>query len=96
MTLLESTIDRAGNLQGVILALVSAEESDAEREPAKNVRMYNLASVLSLVKWASSQKVNTFAFRRWCSHMLLTGCQTSGNTRTKGVESSADYPQKIT
>ncbi|KZW04141.1 hypothetical protein EXIGLDRAFT_16516 [Exidia glandulosa HHB12029] len=45
--------------QGVVLALVSVEtpESVAKgEEPPKSLRMYNLASVVSLVRWATSQQ----------------------------------------
>ena len=58
MAILESYPDATGSLQGVLLALVGAEDLDAERESTKSVRMYNLASIMSLVRWVSSHPVS--------------------------------------
>jgi hypothetical protein len=61
MKILESYPDAGGNLQGVLLALVGSEDADNEREPGnKSVRMYNLASIWSLVKWVSSHPVRVY------------------------------------
>jgi hypothetical protein len=58
MAILESYMDSSGNIQGVLLALVGSEDAENDREPSnKSVRMYNLASIWSLVKWVSSHPV---------------------------------------
>jgi hypothetical protein len=57
MNLLESYQDPNGGLQGVVLALVGADDGETEREQFKSVRMYNLASLFSLVKYVLSQPV---------------------------------------
>lgn len=54
LNLLECYPDNQGGLQGVVLALVGPEESDPEKEPMRSVRMYNLASIFSLVKWTAA------------------------------------------
>jgi hypothetical protein len=60
MAILESYPDATGNLQGVLLALVGSDDAEDGREPGtKNVRMYNLASIWSLVKWVSSHPVRS-------------------------------------
>ena len=47
--------------QGVVLALMGAEvESQSnlrERDVMRSIRMYNLSSLTSLARWASTQKV---------------------------------------
>ncbi|PVG00490.1 hypothetical protein CPB86DRAFT_773734 [Serendipita vermifera] len=55
MNLLESYQDPNGGLQGVVLALVGADDGETEREQFKSVRMYNLASLFSLVRYALSR-----------------------------------------
>lgn len=69
MSILESYPDATGNLQGVLLALVGADEVDNERESVKSVRMYNLASIASLVKWVSAHPVGLI---RWSLQSNLT------------------------
>ncbi|TFY78248.1 hypothetical protein EWM64_g5767 [Hericium alpestre] len=47
-----------GTPQGVVLALVGSEsEHSKEPDGLRSLRMYNLASLISLAKWAISQKV---------------------------------------
>ena len=44
--------------QGVVLFLVGSDlESGKEQESIRILRMYNLASLISLARWAISQKV---------------------------------------
>lgn len=43
--------------QGVALFLVSDSENGKEQESMRVLRMYNLASLISLAKWAISRKV---------------------------------------
>src|ERR1700761_7959159 len=44
--------------QGVVLLLVGTDiENGKEQEFSRNLRMYNLASLISLAKWAISPKV---------------------------------------
>ncbi|KAI0375925.1 hypothetical protein BV20DRAFT_959977, partial [Pilatotrama ljubarskyi] len=57
MTILESESTGEGTPQGVILALVSTEgDSSKDQETPRMLRMYNLASLVSLAKWAVTQK----------------------------------------
>jgi hypothetical protein len=51
-----------GTPQGVILALVGAEPPEGgsekdSKEPFKAIRMYNLASLASITRWAATRKV---------------------------------------
>ena len=59
MTILESESTGEGTPQGVVLALVSsdAEASSKDQESSRTLRMYNLSSLVSLAKWATTQKV---------------------------------------
>ncbi|KAF8681425.1 hypothetical protein RHS04_03078 [Rhizoctonia solani] len=61
MALLESQDLGGSSPQGTILALVGAEASEAavDRkgvEPVRTIRMYNLASLTSLVKWSVTRR----------------------------------------
>ncbi|KAL7282608.1 hypothetical protein ACG7TL_004080 [Trametes sanguinea] len=57
MTILESESTGEGTPQGVVLALVSTEhDSSKDQESPRVLRMYNLASLVSLAKWAVTQK----------------------------------------
>ncbi|KAI0751063.1 hypothetical protein C8Q80DRAFT_548731 [Daedaleopsis nitida] len=57
MTILESESTGEGTPQGVVLALVSSEgDSSKEQESPRTLRMYNLASLVSLAQWAVRQK----------------------------------------
>ncbi len=61
MSILESESTGEGTPQGVVLALVSTEsDSSKEQESPRILRMYNLASLVSLAKWASTQKVGVY------------------------------------
>jgi hypothetical protein len=58
MSLLEVEEIGESTPQGVALLLVGSDlESGKEQEPNRTLRMYNLASLISLAKWAISQKV---------------------------------------
>ena len=58
MTILESESTGEGTPQGVVLALVSTEsDSSRDQESPRTLRMYNLASLVSLAKWTVTQKV---------------------------------------
>ncbi|KAF8760254.1 hypothetical protein RHS01_01562 [Rhizoctonia solani] len=64
MALLESQDLGGSSPQGTILALVGAEASEAavDRkgvEPVRTIRMYNLASLTSLVKWSVTRRLIT-------------------------------------
>ncbi|CAE7224700.1 unnamed protein product [Rhizoctonia solani] len=61
MALLESQDMGGSNPQGTVLALVGAEANDTAvdrkgSEPLRTIRMYNLASLTSLVKWSVTGK----------------------------------------
>lgn len=55
------------NPQGTVLALVGADTNEAVTdrkgaEPMRTIRMYNLASLTSLVKWSVTRKVSHRVF----------------------------------
>ncbi|KAG6854475.1 hypothetical protein C0991_006554 [Blastosporella zonata] len=56
MSLIEVENTAEGIPQGVILALVSPEPDAKEADSTRSLRMYNLASLVSLVKWTIAQK----------------------------------------
>lgn len=61
MSILEHESTGEGTPQGVILALVGQEaERSKDQEPLRTLRMYNLASLISLAKWTVAQKVGLF------------------------------------
>lgn len=58
MDLLEAESTGAGTPQGVVLALVGPEgDSPKDQETVRAIRMYNLASLINLAKWAIVQEV---------------------------------------
>ncbi|KAI0660724.1 hypothetical protein C8Q70DRAFT_971994 [Cubamyces menziesii] len=57
MSILESESTGEGTPQGVVLALIGTEsDSSKEQDSPRTLRMYNLASLVSLAKWAATQK----------------------------------------
>lgn len=63
MAMLESKDPSGSNPQGTVLVLVGAEASETavDRkgiEPVRTIRMYNLASLTSLVKWSVTRKAS--------------------------------------
>ncbi|KAH9855078.1 hypothetical protein C2E23DRAFT_901961 [Lenzites betulinus] len=57
MTILESESTGEGTPQGVVLALVSTDaDLSKDQETPRVLRMYNLASLVSLAKWVVTQK----------------------------------------
>ncbi|KAG8802115.1 hypothetical protein FRB91_010667 [Serendipita sp. 411] len=54
MEVVESYSDHQGGLQGVLLALVGPDETEQDKDSIRSVRMYNMASVYSLVRWMAS------------------------------------------
>lgn len=73
MTILESESTGEGTPQGVVLALVSSEaDSSRDQEHHRMLRMYNLASLVSLAKWTITQRVSTcIAFSPQCSDISV-------------------------
>jgi hypothetical protein len=58
MSLLEVEEIGESTPQGVVLFLVGSDlESGKDQESNRVLRMYNLASLISLAKWTISQKV---------------------------------------
>ena len=58
MSLLEMEETGESTPQGVALLLVGSDpENGKEQEFTRNLRMFNLASLISLAKWAISPKV---------------------------------------
>ena len=60
MSILEMESTGQGTPQGVVLALVGSviDDPSKEQESIRTLRMYNLASLVSLAKWAIAQKVS--------------------------------------
>jgi hypothetical protein len=59
MSLLEVEEIGEGTPHGVALFLVGSDpENGKEQESIRTLRMYNLASLISLARWAISQKVS--------------------------------------
>ena len=60
MSVLEMESTGQGTPQGVVLALVGSviDDPSKEQEGIRTLRMYNLASLVSLAKWAIAQKVS--------------------------------------
>lgn len=60
MSMLEIQSTENTTPQGVVLALVGpVVESSRDHETMRTLRMYNLASLVSLAKWTISQKVRS-------------------------------------
>lgn len=65
MTLLEVENIGEGTPQGVVLVLVGPDPDSSgarEADSLRSLRMYNLASLTSLARWAVSQKVCSYHF----------------------------------
>ncbi|KZT05574.1 uncharacterized protein LAESUDRAFT_655698 [Laetiporus sulphureus 93-53] len=59
MSILEAESTGQGTPQGVVLALVGPDiDSPKDQDSIRTLRMYNLASIVSLAKWAIGQKGN--------------------------------------
>jgi hypothetical protein len=59
MSLLELESATERGLDGVVLALVGGDPlSPREGDGGRVIRMYNLASLISLAKWAMSDRVS--------------------------------------
>lgn len=82
MTILESESTGEGTPQGVVLALVSTEDTSSSRESEnlRVLRMYNLGSLISLAKYYATQKVCRLnhAISRIASRPHFVGCSTTG------------------
>lgn len=61
MTILEAENTGEGTPNGIVLTLVGPDLGYAKDvESPRTLRMYNLASLVSLAKWAISTKVSTY------------------------------------
>jgi hypothetical protein len=75
MSLLEIDGDGESTPQGVVLALVGPEvEGSKDQESLRTLRMYNLASLLSLAKYVVSQKVEKTLSHAWPN--IIKSCLT--------------------
>ncbi|KAI0346907.1 hypothetical protein BDW22DRAFT_470158 [Trametopsis cervina] len=64
LSLLEAESTGDGTPQGVVLALVGSEaDSPKDQESVRAIRMYNLASLVNLAKWASVQQPGVLPLR---------------------------------
>lgn len=62
MSLLELEDSVGGLAQGVVLILVGAESQSPATDSPRSLRMYNLASLISLARWAVAEKVGGINF----------------------------------
>jgi hypothetical protein len=63
MSLLECESLGEHGVSGVVLALVGGDHvSPREPESTRAIRMYNLASLISLAKWAISDRVSVIFY----------------------------------
>jgi hypothetical protein len=61
MTILEMENTGDSIPQGVLLVTVGSEPEGNGTEPHRTLRMYNLASLISLAKWTVANKVSLAA-----------------------------------
>ncbi|KAK7033592.1 hypothetical protein VNI00_012829 [Paramarasmius palmivorus] len=97
MSVLELEETTEGSPHGVILALVGPEPetpSGKDSESLRTLRMYNLASLTSLAKWAISQKgARPLDLRRpsnWNAQQTPTKKHRPQSSITKGLKSLID------
>lgn len=82
MSILEAESTGEGTPQGVVLALVGPDDdSPKDQESVRALRMYNLASLVSLAKWAVVQKVRT-NYTGCC----ISKCSSLSDMRSLGVD----------
>ena len=75
MTILESESTAEGTPSGIVLALVGPDLGySKDGESPRHLRMYNLASLVSLAKWAISTKVNTHSNASLSTILPTQGC----------------------
>ncbi|ETW84114.1 hypothetical protein HETIRDRAFT_381493 [Heterobasidion irregulare TC 32-1] len=99
MSLLEVEDTGEGTPQGVVLALVGPEvDSPKDQEPPRTLRMYNLSSLISLAKWAMSEKgARTVDLRRpsnWHPQQTPAKQHKSRASLAKGLKSLMIDPQQ--
>lgn len=100
MTLLEVEDIGESTPQGVALFLVGCDpENGKEQESMRILRMYNLASLISLAKWAISRKgaapLNLHRPPGWHPHRSTTKKNRASNNLAKGLKSLVfDPPQE--
>ncbi|KAF5393039.1 hypothetical protein D9757_001129 [Collybiopsis confluens] len=100
MSLLEMETDARGTPQGVVLALVGREtdspSSSKDPESSRVLRMYNLASLVSLAKWAVTQKgVRPLDLRRpsnWQAQQTPPKRHRPQNSIARGLKNLIDSP----
>ncbi|KAF9266251.1 hypothetical protein L218DRAFT_956618 [Marasmius fiardii PR-910] len=99
MSLLEIEDTGGGTPQGVVLLLVGPEPdspSGKGSEALKVLRMYNLASLISLAKWSIAQKGSKpLDLRRpshWNAQQTPTKRHRPSNSITRGLKSLIDSP----
>lgn len=100
MSLLEVEDIGESTPQGVALFLVGCEpENGKEQESMRILRMYNLASLISLAKWAISRKgaapLNLHRSPGWRPHRSALKKHRASNNLAKGLKSLVfDPPQE--
>lgn len=92
MSLLEVQNIGDGTPQGVVLALVGpTSESSRDHEGMRTLRMYNLASLISLAKWSIAQKASANAMTAECLFIRISiGHQTCPPATTDECSGNAD------
>ncbi|THH16413.1 hypothetical protein EW146_g4220 [Bondarzewia mesenterica] len=99
LSLLEVEDTGEGTPQGVVLALVGPEaDTPKDQESPRTLRMYNLTSLISLAKWAISQKgARPLDLRRpsnWNPQQTPTKQHKSRRSVAKGLKSLIVDPQQ--
>lgn len=90
MSLLEVEEIGEGTPHGVALFLVGSDpENVKEQESTRTLRMYNLASLISLARWAISQKVRSPLFNGAPSLKDHVGRRAIGSPQTPWLASTS-------
>ena len=90
MTLLEMEEVGEDTPHGVALFLVGSDpENGKEQESMRILRMYNLASLISLARWAISQKVCRLLFIGALTLRCHVGCRAIESPQTSWLASTS-------
>lgn len=95
MTILEAENTAEGTPSGIVLALVGPELGYAkDGESPRSLRMYNLASLVSLAKWAISTKVNIHSDPHYSPADLPKGAHPLDLHKSSSPSTSKTTPSK--
>ena len=94
MTILETENTGEGTPGGIVLALVGPDLGCSKDDAPRTLRMYNLASLVSLAKWAISSKVSNVIFRRGQGAHLLQGINPLDLYKSNNTNLSQQSPAR--